>query len=329
MLQWVIKMNEIINIKDYLKENFDKETEIIEIKNKNIPIYLKQKYSMYQTMICDKECLLLVSKDNKILIKQLLKHIEQFNALGYEHIVFCFQSINTEQRKRLLDYKIAYIIPYIQIYLPFIYLNINEKYKKEITINTFSPSTQLVYIEIMLNQSENIEINEIIQKTKLSRMTINRAMRELIQLGVVYTNGKNTRKEYKRLEKEKYWSIGKKYLKSPVKKAIWINQEKIDEVYAGDSALEHLTMMNAVEYKVYAIDKRNIDKYISYEIPEQSQNCCKVEIWNYDPQLFADENNNVDIISLYSSFMNFDDERVHIELEELMEEYLNDRIREV
>ena len=88
-------------------------------------------------------------------------------------------------------------------------------------------------------------------------------------------------------------------------------------------------MMNAVEYKVYAIDKRNIDKYISYEIPEQSQNCCKVEIWNYDPQLFADENNNVDIISLYSSFMNFDDERIHIELEELMEEYLNDRIREV
>ena len=46
-------------------------------------------------------------------------------------------------------------------------------------------------------------------------------------------------------------------------------------------------------------------------------------------QLFADENNNVDIISLYSSFMNLDDERVHIELEELMEEYLNDRIRKV
>ena len=306
MLQWVIKMNEIINIKDYLKENFDKKTEIIEIKNKNIPIYLKQKYSIYKTMICDKDCLLLISKDNKILVKQLLKHIEQFNALGYEHIVFCFKNINTEQRKRLLDYKIAYIIPYIQIYLPFIYLSINEKYKKEITINTFSPSTQLVYIEILLNQSENIEINEIIQKTKLSRMTINRAMRELIQLGVVYTNGKNTRKEYKRLEKEKYWSIGKKYLKSPVKKAIWITQEKIDEVYAGDSALEHLTMMNAFEY-----------------------NCCKVEIWNYDPQLFADENNNVDIISLYSSFMNLDDERVHIELEELMEEYLNDRIRKV
>ena len=43
MLQWVIKMNEIINIKDYLKENFDKKTEIIEIKNKNIPIYLSIK----------------------------------------------------------------------------------------------------------------------------------------------------------------------------------------------------------------------------------------------------------------------------------------------
>ena len=94
-------------------------------------------------------------------------------------------------------------------------------------------------------------------------MTINRAMRELIQLGVVNTSRKNTRKEYKRLEKEKYWSIGKEYLRSPVKNAIWINQEKIDEAYAGDSALEHLTMMNAVEYKVYAIDKRNIDKYIS------------------------------------------------------------------
>ena len=82
-------------------------------------------------------------KDNKILIKKLSKHIEQFKALGYEHIVFCFKNINTEQRKRLLDYKIAYIIPYIQIYLPFIYLSINEKYKKEITINTFSFSKRL------------------------------------------------------------------------------------------------------------------------------------------------------------------------------------------
>lgn len=29
-----MKMNEIINIKDYLKENFDKEIEIMEIKIK-------------------------------------------------------------------------------------------------------------------------------------------------------------------------------------------------------------------------------------------------------------------------------------------------------
>lgn len=314
-------MNEIKNIKDYLKENFNEEIEIKRIKNKTVPLFLLQKYSMYKTIICDKDCLLLFPKERKIITKTLIKHIEQFNNLGYDNVVFCFQSINTEQRKRLLDYKIAYIIPYLQIYLPFIYLNMKEKYKKEININTFSPSTQLVYIDIMLNQTESIEINEIIQKTKLSRMTINRAMRELIQLGVVYTNGKNTRKEYKRFDKEKYWVIGKKYLKSPIKKTIWVNKDTLDEVYAGDSALEHLTMMNAVEYKAYAVDKRNIDKYISYEIPEQSRNCCKVEIWNYDPQLFADENNNVDIISLYSSFMNFDDERVHIELEELMEEY--------
>ena len=29
-------------IKDYLKENFDKEIEIMEIKNKNIPIYMSK-----------------------------------------------------------------------------------------------------------------------------------------------------------------------------------------------------------------------------------------------------------------------------------------------
>ena len=40
MLQWVIKMNEIINIKDYLKENFDKKTEIIykEENGEKVPI---------------------------------------------------------------------------------------------------------------------------------------------------------------------------------------------------------------------------------------------------------------------------------------------------
>lgn len=71
----------------------------MEIKNKNIPIYLKQKYSMYQTMICDKECLLLISKDNKILIKQLLKHIEQFNALGYD-ILFFASKILIQNREK-------------------------------------------------------------------------------------------------------------------------------------------------------------------------------------------------------------------------------------
>ena len=119
-------MNEIINIKDYLKENFDKETKIIEIKNKNIPIYLKRKYSMYQTMICDKECLLLISKDNKILIKQLLKHIEQFNALGYEHIVFCFKNINTEQRKSVDSYFFFIFFIDTQIDKWKIYLNIGN-----------------------------------------------------------------------------------------------------------------------------------------------------------------------------------------------------------
>ena len=40
-------MNEIINIKDYLKENFDKETEIIEIKNKNNKINLEKSEYIY------------------------------------------------------------------------------------------------------------------------------------------------------------------------------------------------------------------------------------------------------------------------------------------
>lgn len=43
--------------------------------------------------------LITFSKDNKILIKQLLKHIEQFNALGYEHIVFASKVLIQNREK--------------------------------------------------------------------------------------------------------------------------------------------------------------------------------------------------------------------------------------
>ena len=320
-------MNFFNKIKEYLNENLCEQLQFQKIDDKRIPLFLYTKYNLYTTTIQDKKCTLLIMKEKQILIKQLFIHIQKLSVLGYENVILCLNEINYEQKKRLLENRIGYVVPYHQLYIPYIYIKIEQTKSVDLQVESFSPATQMIYIYLMNSDNCHVSVNDLKEKVGLSRMTINRALRELTYLNIISTTGSQTRKNYVRVNKKECWDRGNAYLKSPVKKTVWVRSKDISQLFfSGDTALSHLTMMNDETYTTYAVYK-NDESFDDKQVVQEKNitdyhDLCKVEIWNYDPALFVDENNNVDVISLYSCLKDSKDERIQIELDNLMEEFI-------
>lgn len=316
-----------MKIEEYLRELFGNEIVVKEYSKMNeIPAYLCDLYEFYMCEIHGKELILLQPHQTKIVIETLKKHFIKMKSLGIEYPILIVNHIRKERRNMLIQNQIAFIDPNRQAYIPYIYLNINDMEAQFCeNVRSFSPSAQLLYIYLLKNKMDSIKITEISERIELSRMSVSRAMRELITIGLIDENGTGTRKHYTMIDKQRYWDIGKNYLISPVEKQ-YMTRQKINTqlFYSQESALSHLTMINEPRTITYAISKQD-KKYInkSLLIDEHfidNNDYQVVEVWKYNPAVLADKNNNVDIFSLYAMYKDDEDARLEIEFEKLLEE---------
>ena len=75
---------------------------------------------------------------------------------------------------------------------------------------------------------------------------------------------------------------------------------------------------------VYAMDKKLVKDIPKKAIVEPNlmseSDYVEIELWKYNPMVFASEG-IVDIVSLVQSLKEVEDERVEMQIEEIMEEY--------
>lgn len=93
---------------------------------------------------------------------------------------------------------------------------------------------------------------------------------------------------------------------------------------AGETALAKKSMLNDPKCMVYAMDKKRL-KEIPQEAIVQPQfvlgnDYVEIELWKYNPSAYMMDD-MVDVVSLVQSLKNVDDERVEMQIEEVMEEY--------
>lgn len=84
------------------------------------------------------------------------------------------------------------------------------------------------------------------------------------------------------------------------------------------------SMLNYPKCTVYAMDKKLIKDIPKEAIVEpklmKDNDYVEIELWKYNPSIYtADE--MVDIVSLVQSLKDVEDERVEMQIEEIMEEY--------
>ena len=94
--------------------------------------------------------------------------------------------------------------------------------------------------------------------------------------------------------------------------------------FAGETALAKQSMLNYPKHMVYAMDKK-----LAKDIPENAivepnfmadSDYMEIELWKYNPLVYK-SNEMVDIVSLVQSLKDVEDERVEMQIEEIMEEY--------
>lgn len=310
----------------FLRENIDDNITIDDYREKNrVPLFLRKTFNFYEIVIFDSKCILLEVLGDSPSVDTIEKNIKVIRKLTDDKIIIYYKEITRYRRKSLIQNRIPFVIEDGQMFLPFLGLDLkkisNYSHKE---IKVFSESAQLAYMFFLYNKNVVMNVTEFAKETNCTLMTASRVLNELYNAKLInyIIGGKTGRsKEYQRISDPEYFEKGLEYIKSPIKKIIYIKNMPSKSLIAGLEALAESSMLNPPNHKVRAISWDEFNKQ-NFEIVNnkdiiKDEKLIKLEIWWYDPMRFAGEK-HVDNMSLYASLKEETDERIEQALEEIL-----------
>ena len=316
----------ILAVEPYLKENVDENVVIKLKKGESIfPVFLTDIYNFYDLNILDTSCVLLEILEDLPGVDVIQKHIKRIGKLTNQQIVLYYKAITRYRRKSLIENRIPFIIEDGQIFLPFLSLDLKklpQYVDKEAT--KFTPSEQLMFLYFLYNKDTVVNTTEVARNMEFTSMTASRALNKLYDAKLVTFEfgGKTGRsKEYKRISDPEYFEKGLRYMKTPVKQVLYVEEVPKNSLIGGLEALSELSMINPPGYMVRAISSKYLNtqdiKFINNMDIVKDNKFVQLEVWEYDPKLFTDKK-YVDLLSLYASLKDEQDERIEQALEEML-----------
>lgn len=310
----------------YLKENIDEHITVEPWLNEsNFPIFLRNSYNFYEMKVIGNRCILIEALDEMPNIDKIQKHIKQIENLTNCQLVLYYKDITRYRRKSLIENRIPFVIEDGQMYLPFLGLDlkkVQEHFEKE--VKAFTTSTQIAYLHFLYYKEDIVNMTEFAEKMGFTKMTASRALNDLYRANLITyeIGGKTGRsKEYKRIPDPDYFLKGQEYLKTPVRKIMYVKSRPLDALHAGFDALARLSMISPPGHPVMAVDRNKLNKeqieiVRNKDIIKDSK-FVELQLWDYDPKLFSNKN-HVDLMSLYASLKEETDERVEQALDEVL-----------
>jgi len=284
-------------------------------------------------MLMDHVFLLIFDKDkNSATPENLRKQIDVISEKTNIDVIYVHPALSSFQRERLIKYKINFVVPDNQMYLPYLKIDLREHFKSLHQKNgSLSPASQAIIIFSILNKYSQLDSHIIMNNLNYTAMSVSRSFREISnhEIGDLKKNGKENSLHLPE-SKRQIWMRSLDFMKSPIMKEVWLHELPPNYMFpvAGLSALAEYSMIAPPQNLVYAIHKKNWykiahDKLIKKLIePIQTGSNIKLQVWSY-PLDLCKNSNIVDKYSLYLSFKNETNERIEQALEEMMEEELN------
>lgn len=314
-------------MKELLEQVFGNVLEEYKVTKMSLPLYLQDDRQILTVSIAGHAFhIVRFMTLNRFNINTLKKQLIKYREYMGINVGYGFSRVTTYQRKSLVEHGIPFVAENGQIYLPFIgayfeQCSNNESYVTE----QFTPAAQMLFL-LFLYRNNSYTKSEAATALKISAMSITRASKQLLELGLITEekNGTEVRMRICCEDRDEYYQLGENYLINPVQNTLYRENVRVDPntPAAGEYALYREYSLGNADYVEYAVykDCPRIEKWTSVEPSLYDYfNICKYQLWKYDPRLFAN-NDTVDPVSLICSLKDSDDERIQMCLAEVKKE---------
>jgi hypothetical protein len=299
-----------------------------------LPVFLRQGYSFFAARILCTEVLFAFDRELPLRSPRTIRtQLQQVEAHCGRPVVFVREQLDAFQRKRLIELNTAFVIPGNQMYLPELAIDLREHFRARREIREHvSPATQAALIDLLLRPfGEEQNSTAIGKRLGYTKMTMSRTFNELDALKLVEIQHRGRQRVLIPPEnRRQLWTKAEPLLQSPVKSVHYISRLSgvgtiipTKGLISGLSALSHYTMLETPKTPAVAVTSKRWLQYLNVmpqvEVHPDEYDALTVEVWSYDPALFATPS-VVDRLSLYLSLKHVRDERVEMALEEMLEQ---------
>ena len=293
-----------------------------------LPLFLRDGYRFYQAELLGVPCVFMVDRaDEAPSPASVRKHLGQVEPKWEGELVYVRGQVASDQRRRLIEQKVPFLVPGNQMYLPMLGIDLREHFRKQReTPLTLKPATQALILQLLLRPDDDLQTPvEFAERMGYTKMTMSRAFDEL-EVEQLCDVSREGRERWLRLKgtRQELWTKALPLMRSPVKQRKYVRRLNTDQVglVAGLSALAKYSMLAAPKAAVVAVSsndwkeiRQEVDRvHVAIDDPD----ALEIEVWTYSPKPFA-ENNTVDRLSLFLSLKDSKDERVEAALEAMME----------
>lgn len=292
---------------------------------RRLPLFLRDGYVYYEIDLLGNSCLVMFDTESDRSATTIQKHIDQVKSKWPAEVIYAKAVTNSDERRRLVEQKIPFVVPGNQMYLPMLGIDFREYFRQiHNEIDKFTPATQAVLLLLMTgSESQSYNTQDLVHRLGYSKMTMSRSLNDLKNIDAVSKQGRARILEFDG-ERKSLWNRSLPYFESPVKQTQYIRTEtQLSKTpVSGLTALSKRSMLAAPNEPTFAMTMDEYQKLVLKDdvspAKETDPNSACIEVWSYDPKLFA-KDNIVDPFSLYLSLRNDPDERVEEALEEMME----------
>ena len=317
-------------MKKYLAEIFGLNVKIENWDGKSkLPLYLRNKREYFVLSMGNVQSVLMKNNSDNFNVSSFEKEMQEIGKYAEMSVILWLDAVSTYQRNALVKNRIPFIIPNSQIFVPELGMSLKEfcAGKRE-KVEKISATTQFLLLYFIYQKKhEEKSQSEIAEYLNMSAMNVSRAVQELQELGLLESRKEGTSKVIKSVATGKeLYQLSSGYLQSPVQKKIYVSLKyfDMDLPFAGETALAKKSMLNYPKCTVFAMDKKLVKDIPKEAIVEpkfmKDNDYVEIELWKYNPSVYISEE-MVDVVSLVQSLKDVKDERVEMQIEEIMEEY--------
>ncbi len=325
-------MHTVINaLKDYVNKVLGLDAAITDSGNtrNHLAAYLANQYDFYMFKADNHDFLLVFysgeNNQNPSVIRNNLNAIRERTGLLP---IYACKTLSKDVRRDLISYKVSFIIPNQQLYLPNLGIYLKERIAKQQKRKTrVTPNAQLTVLSAILSQQiEKFTVSRLAEGNNYSVASASRIIREFQAIGAMACepSGKELNCRWTVAAKA-LWVLVLPYLSSPVRSTYLVRDTtgELDSLsFAGLTALASYSSIAEPKIPVRACSQTyfmqlkhaNAIQFLEYETTD----AVELEVWTYNP-LAVSHSKWVDQLSLYLSLKDDPDDRTQICLKEMLE----------